>query len=205
MRDSAIHYSRKDGALAPTWLLQRLCRPFKTNNTLDRVVSAFAFGGGLVNGGLSKDAMNLLGEHFRFDYMGSAEFEFGAVPAAFQHIAENVNKYVTHSFTIRLSEVAKDFRDKSETVPTGKATIYMIALASDLGEYEQRIAKWAAEPYNSGLKESTRLSSTLRPYHEWDGEVQGWLDLNNGIMFFTDRKMFDGVATLFGLDTSLVA
>ena len=55
------------------YLIQRL---EKSKN----YVNPFSFGGGLVNGGLSKDAMSLLKPIFSFDYMGSAEFDFGVLP-----------------------------------------------------------------------------------------------------------------------------
>lgn len=57
--------------LKQTYLVQRLNRP---TNGYD---NPFSFGGGLKNGGLSEDAMKLLRPIFSFDYMGSAEFEFG--------------------------------------------------------------------------------------------------------------------------------
>ena len=39
------------------------------------------------NGGLSSEAMDLIRGIWAFDYMGAAEFEFGAVPKALQKIA----------------------------------------------------------------------------------------------------------------------
>ncbi|KKS64951.1 MAG: hypothetical protein UV32_C0003G0012 [Candidatus Collierbacteria bacterium GW2011_GWF2_42_51] len=64
-----------------TRLIQRLEKPIGR-------ASPFSFGGGLKNGGLSKEAMDVLGDIFNFDYMGSSEFEWGAVPAALNFIAE---------------------------------------------------------------------------------------------------------------------
>src|SRR4051812_12009846 len=64
------------------YLVQRLEKP--RNGGVMGLASAFSFGGGLVNGGLSKEAMGMLKIIFSFNYMGSSEFEYGAVPAAFQ-------------------------------------------------------------------------------------------------------------------------
>jgi hypothetical protein len=70
-----------------TWLIQRL---EKSHGNYD---NPFSFGGGLKNGGLSPDAMNLLRPIFSFDYMGSAEFEFGAIPKSLKYMADNINTY----------------------------------------------------------------------------------------------------------------
>ena len=71
-----------------SYLIQRLLKPH--DNVM---LSAFAFGGGLVNGGFSKEAMNILKSVFSFDYMGSAEFEWGAVPEFFVRLVENRKEY----------------------------------------------------------------------------------------------------------------
>lgn len=52
-------------------------------------IPPFAFGGGKVNGGISPDVMKLLNKVFSFDYMGSAEFEWGAVPTAIKSLFTN--------------------------------------------------------------------------------------------------------------------
>ena len=48
-----------------SWLIQRLNKPREYEGKLKGLENAFSFGGGLVNGGLSKEAMELL----NFDYM----------------------------------------------------------------------------------------------------------------------------------------
>lgn len=180
-----------------SWLIQRLESPRRGGILGD---NPFAFGGGLKNGGLSDDAMGLIRDLWSFDYMGAAEFEFGAVPEALDKIAKRVN--VSWSFEIPLADVPADWRDKSGDVPEGSATIYVISRLEDREEIERRIRGWATEQYNRDLKEMTRLSSTLRPHNEWDGDVVGWLELNNGFLFFTDKDMHDNAARLFGVEAS---
>lgn len=194
-------YTRRDDKNKPneTWLVQRLNKPWKTSGLPETLSNVFAFGGGLKNGGLSKDAMTLLKDIFEFDYMGSAEFEWGSVPNALRHIAENIKDYFAYSFDIALMDVANNWKDKSKKVPEGSVTIYMLVSKADYPEFEKRIRQWARESYNSNLKESTHLSSTLRPYNEWDGRVVGWLELNNGFMFFTDKEMWQKTCDLFGV------
>ena len=94
-----------------SWLIQRLNKPYG-ENPFGLKDNPFAFGGGLVNGGLSHEAMDILRGIFSFDYMGAAEFEFGAVPKALQTIAANAGNMIAFSFNIPLDDIEKDWRDK---------------------------------------------------------------------------------------------
>ena len=180
-----------------SWLVQRLEKPSKGLGAFKD--NPFSFGGGLKNGGLSDDAMDLLRGIFSFDYMGAAEFEFGAVPAAIQKIAKNIKHYSTYVITIPLNQVEPSGRDKSK--PGGDRLVYVIGSAEDLPEIEKRIRGWAKKPYRS-LKCGTMLNRALRPYDEWDSNVCGWLELDNGFFFFTDKEMFEKVAALFEVEVS---
>lgn len=189
-----------------SYLIQRLERPWRTSeeHPLFGKDNPFSFGGGLRNGGLSEEAMNLTRELWQYDYMGSAEFEWGAVPEALQKMAKT--ELEATSFTIDLNDVAKDWRDKSKKAVKGEATIYTLAPPSFRDEIERRIRAYAAESYipkdpELRLKEATHLASTLRPYSEYDGRTVGWLELDNGYMFFTDEDMFKGACSLFGVES----
>lgn len=196
MRNDSSYFSRKaDGTLGESYLIQRLEKP------RGRALSgAFSFGGGMKNGGLSDEAMGLLRGIFSFDYMGSSEFEWGAVPYALSQIAENVDKYETFKIIVDLSSVPAHWKRKDEK-GQGSKYVYVIARKGDREIYTKRILKWASEAYNNGLKETTHLARTLRPVEEWDRDVQGWLDVSNGVFFFTDLGMFMETARLFGLDS----
>ena len=198
---SYLRNRRADGTLNKTWLIQRLNVPFNTGNAL-LDANTFAFGGGLVNGGLSKDAMNLLRPIFSFDYMGAAEFEFGAVPEALNVIARAADKgkLVAHSFEFDKSQIQKDW-SKDAKQPTGTATIYVLCVKGDEEEIESRITKWASERYNGDLKETTNLAQVLDTGHKHHDlfRTRGWLELSNGFMFFADYDMFKATANLFGV------
>lgn len=191
--------------LAHTWLIQRLNKPSKGFGPLG-VDNPFSFGGGLLNGGLSKDAMNLLRDIFSFDYMGAAEFEFGSVPAALSRIAEHAtpskvkkkSNLVAHSFEFDKANIEKNWK-KDSVQATGVATIYVLCHKDHVSQVEELITKLASERFNSELKESTRLASALDPQNDWDTKVGGWLELNNGFMFFVDEEMFNKTADLFGI------
>jgi hypothetical protein len=176
-----------------SYLIQRLKKPYGR-------VNPFSFGGGLRNGGLSDEAMNLLTGIFSFDYMGAAEFEFGAVPKALMGIAAEADNYQAFSFSLPLSKVAKSWRDKSTVDPVGDAIIYVICNKGDVKEITTRIKQFAAENYNGRLKESTRLQGALRPLDDWDSDVKGWFELDNGFFFFTDKEMWEKTAELFGIE-----
>lgn len=199
-----------------SWLVQRLNRPFRGNpdSPLAQLGTSLSFGGGLRNGGLTKDAMALLRQHFEFDYMGAAEFEFGAVPEAFR----KMTKADLEAFTVEwpLSEVKaswrlqnhskrrlrkgeKRFTGQKVVKPKSKAQVFVIAPKGWRDEIATRIKDWAGGKCD--LKESTRLNTSLLPTEEWETRVQGWVELDNGFMFFTDRDMFNGVASLFGVET----
>lgn len=193
-----------ESALGRSWLVQRLQRPFQTASVLGRD-NPFAFGGGRHNGGLSPDAMDLLREVWRFDYMGAAEFEWGAVPEALKRVAKMAedNRLVAYAFSWPLHEVEQDWRDKSRKRVEGDATVYVICDVAWTADVEARIRAWAAKnrDYESGvqLKERTNLCRALRPMQEWDRETCGWLELDNGFLFFTDEAMWKATADLFGV------
>lgn len=201
MRSDSSYFSRKaDGTLGESYLIQRLEQP----RGHGLFAGAFSFGGGMKNGGLSDDAMGLLREIFSFDYMGSSEFEWGSVPYALSQIAENVDKYETFKVIVDLSSVPAHWKRKTEK-GQGSKYVYVIARKGDREEYTERILKWASEAYNSNMKETTHLARTLRPVEGWDLDVQGWLDVSNGVFFFTDLGMFMATAKLFGLDSDVLS
>jgi hypothetical protein len=160
-----------------SYLIQRLTRPADAGRMGD-LVNAFSFGGGLVNGGLSKEAMTLIRGVFSFDYMGAAEFEWGAVPRALGAMTE---RPIVKFF---FNEHGRD--------------IYVIGALDDLPEIERRVRCWAnGWSANAALKESTRLPDVLKAREPDDWQPCGWLELDNGFMFFTDREMWERTAALF--------
>lgn len=189
-----------------SWLVQRLNKP-RTGSSLLGSDNPFAFGGGMRNGGLSDEAMGFLREIWSFDYMGAAEFEFGAVPKALQLVAKAANdgKLTTETIVIPVDEIATHWEDnrkgaaKRERPESG--TVYLLCQEEHAGEAETRIRTWAAAEYND-LKEPTRLARSLDPVSKWDGDTQGWLELNNGFLFFTDRTMFEKTCELFGVEVN---
>ena len=166
-----------------SYLIQRLLAPSKISgdSLLSKLDNAFSFGGGLVNGGLSKDAMNLLRPIFSFDYMGSAEFEWGAVPKALSKMVENRSN---------LMSVALDLGSGNH--------IYLICNKADVDEIGFRIREWAKkEPYGH-TKEAVNLNRALSG-DEYSKNLIGWLELDNGFIFFKDKSSFNKMVSLFNI------
>lgn len=176
-----------------SWLVQRLEAPRGAANP-------FSFGGGLRNGGLSDEAMGLLRGVFSFDYMGAAEFEFGAVPEALGAIASN-KRLTAFAFEVPLSKVAKGFRETEPPAARAKATVYVICDERHVDAVKEFVRLDAARKVD--LKESTRLSEVLRPSGPYQPTVVGWLELNNGFFFFTDEQMWLNTALLFGVQAGV--
>lgn len=180
-----------------SWLVQRLNKPHEGLGAFG-VDNPFSFGGGLRNGGLSNDAMSLLRQLFSFDYMGASEFEWGAVPKALQGMAKDAADLRAFTVVIPLASVPPNWKDKTGTTPDGVAEVYVICRHAHINAVVGRVESWATKE-NADLKESLHLTSTLRPHGEWDGRTVGWLELDNGFLFFTDRDMWLGTCELFGV------
>lgn len=179
-----------------SYLVQRLEKP--TRPTVFGQDNPFAFGGGLRNGGLSDDAMAALRGIFSFAYMGSAEFEWGAVPQALSGLAKDAKSLVAFEFEVDLADVPPNWRDRGQRGITGTALLYGLSRRDHEAEVRERVVGWSHEQYPR-LKESLHLVQTLRPHDEWDGETVGWLELDNGFFFFTDRVMWEQTSALFGV------
>jgi hypothetical protein len=163
-----------------TYLVQRLEKP-------RGFVNPFSFGGGYKNGGLSDKAMDILKSIMSFDYMGSAEFEWGAVPAAFQFLAEQASKG-----NILTGDIA--------TV-NGKH-VYYLSPKEYCREAAARILKFleTEDEYKLNLKEHCGLREAVFGNGKYKSDVVGWLEIDNGFMFFTDVEMYQNVCKLFGIN-----
>lgn len=183
-----------------SYLIQRLEKPFRLaeEHPLFGKDNPFSFGGGLHNGGLSEEAMNLTRSLWQYDYMGAAEYEWGAVPEALQKLVK-ADKLGVASVRIPLKDVPPNWRDKSKEVPEGEGEVFILGPMDDLPEISERVIGFATNSYPENVRDSPRLDSALRPFDEWDGKICGWLELDNGYMFFTDREMFEGACALFGI------
>lgn len=182
-----------------SWLVQRLNAPLNGRGFLGSMDNPLSFGGGLRNGGLSSEAMDLLRGVWSFDYMGAAEFEFGAVPKALAALAGDAKRLVASTITIRLSDVAPHWKERRQPAPDGEAVVYLLCRRKHEQEVRDRVRGFARDGHGADLKEPTRLSAALRPHDEWDSDTQGWFELDNGFLFFTSEQMWSRACGLFGV------
>jgi hypothetical protein len=172
-----------------TRLVQRLLKPYKNESISS---SPFAFGGGYKNGGLTDEAMEILSKVFRFDYMGAAEFEFGAVPEALSKIYKNSKKYTTKEITVSYNY--QQWRDKA--IFTGKRKVYIICEKNkeDIETISKLIKSSAKDRDSKWFKCPTLLACAMSGH---GSDFTGWLELNNGFFFFIDEEMFNKVCNIF--------
>lgn len=189
-----------------SWLIQRLQLPFKSDHPWSGKDNPFSFGGGFKNGGLSNEAMDVIRPVFRFDYMGAAEFEFGAVPEALQKISESRAEYVPGEVRIKPEEVEspplydqKCYRKLSKVLP-----VWYFCHKDHQDHVKALVRKLASGKGDgrSDLKEPTGLSRSLWKRVEseeskLDHRAAGWLELDNGFFFFVDEEMFTKTVRLF--------
>ncbi len=155
-----------------TRLIQRLEKP-------KGFVNPFSFGAS-GNGGLGKEAQELLKNIWSFEYMGSAQFESGAVPEALYKIAGYCSSGNAVNSFIRLVK-----------------PVYYICERKEEDEVIDRIKKLAkSENKHFNLKSWCGLERNLKG-EESAQRLSGWLELDNGFMFFVDKEMYDKVFDLF--------
>jgi hypothetical protein len=172
-----------------TRLIQRLNKPVKR-------INPFSFGGGYKNGGMSDKAMDLVKVHFSFDYMGASEFEWGAVPEALAVLNEAKEK-AAFSFEVKGEDIGQSRWGREKAVFPDVSTIYVVCNKDIKEGVEAKIRQILKDEQSADLKEATCLTYTLDTQKE-DKRTCGWLELENGFFFFTDKEMWEGTSKLFG-------
>lgn len=208
-----------------TWLIQRLNRPYERTERGDFLAKASeVFGGGSLQ--MSEDGKKVIRDAFSFDYMGAAEFEWGAVPNALQGLARDHKDLIAFPFPVSSSHIAPNYwresiawkerrkeldaAKKAGTKPPRKkkpkfgdiedATLYV--LCRDRHEaYVKKVILMCASD-NIRLKESTCMKDALdpEPSANYRERLGGWFELDNGFFFFKDREMWERTCALFGVE-----
>lgn len=114
------------------------------------------------------------GEIWELDYMGAAEYEFGAFPKMLVSLAENLKELRT--FHLDVDVTGSHWRDKDKR--TGKTRVfgfYDSTMATDR-EVMDAITKIAADKIR--LKMPANMS---------DGRVTGWVDIVNHFFWSTEN------------------
>lgn len=181
-----------------SWLIQRLTKPFAG---ADGPPPSAAYREALLaEPPVPKEVAQMRAGVFNFDYMGSAEFEFGAIPKALRAMARAAGEFESSKIHIKKADVGTSRWLK--TAPPRDAVVYLVARAEHV-EHAARVVRSEAKHDGSRLKEATRLVDALHgPRRDSDSLTLccGWFELDNLFWFFTDKAMHDGVCALFGIE-----
>jgi hypothetical protein len=155
--------------MKPTWLVQRLLTPLP-KTYLAKKHPFIPFGGGIPLGGFTYDAWKRINNVFAFDYMCATQYERGAVPTAIRTIVLYNNSGNAVTGQVKLAKPVfylceKDMRDEVITRIKG-----MVKETVKLRDY-------------SFLKETLKKNNTNK-------RDIGWLELDNGFIFFVDERIF---------------
>ena len=101
-----------------------------------------------------------LDKYFRMDYMGSAEFEFGALPASLKRVRKHLNEYAVYD----LPDIDKRLR--------------VFCKSEDLPMIEEFVKINATNNYEPRLKELTCLTHVLEG-EGYNKDTTGWWDIDN--------------------------
>jgi len=167
---------------------------------------------------LYKGWSSLLKPLFQFDYMGSAEFEFGALPNFFKNLHVDASKFALYE-----KEVEFSYREFSSLFPgvvyTGKKIVYAITRPEWQQETYRRISifandqhperirtkecVWLADAMSSDkvLEAHAKLKTKSRPLCVHDKYI-GWIELDNGFMFFLDKDVAVKFSAIFGIKSN---
>lgn len=167
-----------------TYLIQRLQKPHVFKIDGKEFDNPFSFGGGLKNGGLSEDAMKLLRQLFSFDYMGSSEFEWGAVPNCLSFLAKQSsnNNLIANEMILEKDE-----------------KIYYLCPKEYQETVIDTIKKLRKNDKDIRLKEYCGLKEYFTEQKEYHKKNIGWLELDNGFAFFVDGEIFKNFCSLLGI------
>jgi len=170
-----------------TWHVQRLKKPYKEEvETPLQALMKYE----LVATGLSSNAKEVLSGICVWDYMGASEYEFGAIPKALRSMV--IRRLIAKVFPVPYH--FKRWRDSK--VFEGVKDIGIICKEEELQEVLSRIMRMAVGDPSIRCKESHEVDQSLAEY-DYSKDVYGWLELDNGYMFFKDRKMFDNFCCMF--------
>ncbi len=112
----------------------------------------------------------------RFDYMGSAEFEFGALPASLKRVRNNMNDYIMFQYTF------KKYPAKSKSV-----TVFCKKEQYDfIGDILEQLAENKIR-----LKERCDLADWLNQKESSYNRNDFWWDIDQDWFFWKFTPTFD--------------
>lgn len=205
-----------------TWLVQTLDK--KPKNDLESRMAQVFGGHGVL---LSKEGWELVHSVVSLHYMGAAEFEFGTIPECLGAFAKDHKDLTTFELVIPRQAIKpnwdyeraqRDARRKelAEAKLAGKRaprakklvaqrtddpTVWVICRKNDAKEVSERIISLAGDKID--LKRGCGFSRALDPTTDYDRAPIGWLELDNGFMFFLGYEEYLGMCHLFSVENPI--
>jgi hypothetical protein len=117
-------------------------------------------------------------ENVTWDYMGSAEFEYGALPTSLRRIQRNFDKYKRVMF-----------QDITNLEGASLIVMHSFESADELAEYKDLLVLLSKDKVD--LKERSYFSSWFRNRDKWDKRYREdcnlWWDISNDVWFSFDK------------------
>lgn len=181
------------------YLIQRLLPPFKNAaENRGRPSTDMVFGGAR---DLTQDQHDFICDLFRLDNMGSAHFEFRAIPDALDRLANNAGM---RAYQIDMALTPAGGTLSHFKLRPKMQTFHILSTPNALDETLTTI-KSLAEGHENGLARPADVGWSVflddviakRPFYSGSNKAIGWHDIENDILFFTDQSMFNAVRERF--------
>ena len=127
----------------------------------------------------SSESNSRIGVSLDLDYMGSAEFEFGAIPKAIKRMGEKLSEFRLDELTLKLG-----FTDRPEAYPV---IVFNKLSPIDLAEYAKFLSVNRNDEYKVRTKEPTYFSIESRN-SSYRSSTNFWWDIENDVMWSYDHK-----------------
>jgi hypothetical protein len=128
---------------------------------------------------------------FKAANMMAAEYEWGAVPKSLHEIEQRALAGKLAAGKLKLKGRAVYYLCPIEIVVGVEKTIRRL--------YKNEGTKRWLFKNDSPTRDWVGLKEAVARRRSKPGDVAGWLELDNHFMFFTNRRMFEGTAKLFGI------
>jgi len=182
------------------YLIQRITKPtVKLKFPANR--SIFGFYQGEANSDTAQADRLLIRAALPLDSMGSAEFEFGAVPKSFRQMAAIKDELVTEVF--EMVGTPETF-SIAGPVPTIKAKVYLLCRKDQVDQLKADLEKFAKSNYKLRCKETPKIKNGLFGEYDMDGKLKksnvvAWFDLDNLWFLTTTVSHLASMKLLLGM------
>lgn len=187
--------------IRPPYLIQRLEKPLEIpkDSPFYNLNNVFSFGCGLDNGGISEEGMKHIRDIWRYDYMGSSEFEHGLLAISLDNVADNIKGYAAGVINVTARTLN---RNTWSYVTCTKPVYYICEVEHDdtIRDFICNLGGNTEIKYNT--LEYVGLAESICEEEHCKDKV-GWHDIKNHYLFFTDKTMFAKACELFGLANTL--